>query len=84
MLGDISIITHLRNLLLLLSKDINIFAPMRNSRCKKLETLLERQWSEIGETSLRHRSAHFRMQSSVIMMQRLEEELMLRMIDECF
>ena len=57
---------------------------MRTSRCKKLETLLEKQWSEIGETSLRHRSAHFKMQSSVIMMQRLEEELMLRMIDECF
>ena len=57
---------------------------MHASRCKKLETLLEKQWSEIGETSLRHRSAHFRMQSSVTMMQRLEEELMLRLIDECF
>ena len=63
---------------------MNALDPMQTSRCKKLETLLEKQWREIGETSLRHRSAHFRMQSSVNVMQRQEEELMLRMIDECF
>ena len=57
---------------------------MQATRCTKLEALLERQWSEIGETSLVHRTAHFRKQSSALMMQRLEEELMLRMIDECF
>ena len=63
---------------------MNVFGPMRTSRCKKLETLLEKQWNEIGETSLRHRCDHFRLQSSVIMIQRQEEELMLRLIDECF
>ena len=57
---------------------------MRPSRREKLETLLERQWEEIGESSHAHRAAFFRLQASFAMQQRQEDELMMRMIDECF